>query len=364
VDWGGAERVLEALCSLLPEAHLYTLVDFLSEENRQKLGVIPIRSSFIQKLPFAKKKYRSYLPLMPLAIESFDLSEYDLIISSHHAVAKGVIVGPEQRHLCYCHSPMRYAWDMQHEYLKQAGIADKFRGKVAHYFLHKIRGWDVRTQGVDHFIANSQFIQKRIARVYGRASEVIYPPVDIHKLELQDKKEDFYLTASRLVPYKRVNLIVEAFSKMPERKLVVIGSGPELKKIRALASPNIEILGYQPTEILHSHLKRAKAFVYAAKEDFGILPVEAQACGTPVIAYRAGGIKESVIEGETGIFFDTQSPPALHSAIDKFEQMHWSAQKCRSQAELFSLENFNTKLRKVVEEISDPNAKFNKATQV
>lgn len=351
VNWGGAENVLKALGDLFPEADLYTLVDFLPEKERAQLGKRSIQTSFMQKLPFAKKKYRSYLPLMPLAIESFDLAHYDLIISSHHAVAKGVIVGPEQKHICYCHSPMRYAWDMQHEYLRQAGIDRKFRGKIAHYILHKIRGWDVRTQGVDHFIANSKFIQKRIARVYGRSAQVVYPPVNTAQLEPQEKKEDFYLTAARLVPYKRVDVIAEAFAKMPKRKLVIIGSGPELKRIRALATPNIQVLGYQPADVLHSHLRRAKAFVYAAKEDFGILPVEAQACGTPVIAYNAGGAKETVINGTTGLLFNEPSPTALCQAISAFEQASYLPSACRAHAELFGTKQFNTNISQAINEI-------------
>ncbi|MDM7143618.1 glycosyltransferase, partial [Klebsiella pneumoniae] len=205
------------------------------------------------------------------------------------------LTGPDQLHISYVHSPIRYAWDLQHQYLREAGLDRGLKGKLARLILHKIRMWDYRTaNGVDHLIANSKFISRRIKKVYGRDSDVIYPPVDVDRFSLVDEKEDFYFTASRLVPYKRIDLIVEAFSHMPDKKLVVIGDGSEMGKIKSKAARNIEILGYQSNEVMQSTMQKAKAFVFAAEEDFGITPVEAMACGTPVIAYGKGGVLETV----------------------------------------------------------------------
>ena len=281
------------------------------------------------------------------AIEQFDLSGYDVVISSSFAVAKGVITGPEQLHLCMCYSPARYAWDLQHQYLKESGLERGLKGWAAKWFLHKFRIWDVRTvHGVDHFIAISKFIEKRIRKVYGRDSVIIYPPVDSDFFTVRETKEDFYLTASRMVPYKRIDLIVEAFARMPEKRLVVIGEGPEMAKVRAKAGKNVEILGYRPAEVLRDHLQRARAFVFAAEEDFGIAPLEAQACGTPVIAYGRGGALET-INGfshahPTGVFFDRQDAESLSAAVEFFEKnaKAFSPSACRENALLFSQERF------------------------
>lgn len=349
-DWlvvhGGAERVLAQMIDCFPQADIFSLVDFL--EDRSCLRGRPVQTSFIQKLPRAKTKYRSYLPLFPLAIEQFDLSGYDIILSSSYAVAKGVLNGPDQLHVSYVHSPVRYAWDLQHQYLNEAGLAHGLKSALARALLHYIRNWDARSaNGVDLIAANSRFIARRIRKVYRRESTVIYPPVDVDRLKLGTRKEDFYLTASRMVPYKRIDLIVEAFSRMPERKLVVIGDGPEMAKIRALAKPNVTLLGYQSFDVLHDHLQRAKAFVFAAEEDFGISPVEAQACGTPVIAYGKGGVLESVrstaSKQPTGLFFDAQTPEALMAAVARFEAMPdgtFDPLACRANAQRFSAERF------------------------
>ncbi|EFR41455.1 glycosyltransferase, group 1 family protein [Selenomonas sp. oral taxon 137 str. F0430] len=310
VVYAGAERVLEQILKLYPEADLFCLVDFLPNDRRDFILNKKTNPSFIQNLPFAKTKYRSYLPFMPIAIEQLDVSAYDLVISSSHAVAKGILTGPNQIHISYVHSPMRYAWDLQHQYLKQAGLQRGLKSWLARAILHYMRMWDYRTaNGVDHFIANSRFIAKRVKKVYGREATVIYPPVDVSAYTLCEQKEDFYLTASRLVPYKRVDLIVEAFTAMPEKRLVVIGDGPEFGKIKKKAGSNVTLLGYQPFEVLRDKMQKAKAFVFAAEEDFGIIPVEAQACGTPVIAYGRGGALETVIPGRTGVFFISKRTP-------------------------------------------------------
>ncbi|WP_103113694.1 glycosyltransferase family 4 protein, partial [Klebsiella pneumoniae] len=315
-----SEKVVAEFIDLFPDAKVYGVVDFLSEDDKKKFKNKKIITTFIQKLPKAKKKYQQYLPLMPLAIEQLDLSSHDIILSSSHAVAKGVLTGPDQLHISYVHSPIRYAWDLQHQYLRESGLNRGIKGLFAKWILHKIRLWDTRTaNGVDFFIANSKFISRRIKKVYGREADVIYPPVDVERFKLKREKQDFYLTASRLVPYKRIDLIVEAFSKMPEKKLVVIGDGPEMSKIRKIAGANIEILGFQPNDVMEEYMMDAKAFVFAAEEDFGITPVEAQACGTPVIAFGKGGVLETIKnlgqEEPTGLFFYEQNIDSLISAI-------------------------------------------------
>ncbi len=350
-DWlithAGSERVLGEIIKCFPEADLFAVVDFIPTEQRAFLQNKPVKTTYIQRFPFAKKLYRSYLPWMPLAIEQLDLSSYDLVISSSHAVAKGVITGPNQVHISYIHSPMRYAWDLQHQYLKETGLDRGIKGYFAKHFLHKMRAWDQRTaNGVDHFIANSKFIAKRIWKTYRREAEVIYPPVDVSAFTPYLKKEDYYVTASRLVPYKKIDLIVEAFAGMPDKKLVVIGSGPDLSKIKSKAAHNIEILGYQPNDILVHHLQRAKAFVFAAEEDFGFLPLEAQACGTPVIAFGKGGALETVRgagqEKQTGVFFDQQTISALCNAVSQFEnqQQLFLPKSCFENAAHFSPQKF------------------------
>ena len=271
-DRGGAEKVLHNLLEIYPHADLYCLVDFMSERDRGFLGGRPVNTSFIQKLPFARKKYRSYLPLMPLAIEQFDLSGYDLVISSSYAVAKGVITGPGQFHVSYIHSPIRYAWDLQHQYLKETRLTRGFTSWIARAILHYIRMWDIRTaNGVDLMTVNSKFIRNRVRKCYGRDSTVIYPPVDTSHLSPSELKGDYFVTASRLVPYKKVHLIVEAFAKMPDKRLVVIGDGPDMKRIREIATPNVEILGFVGNDELHKYMAEAKAFVFAAEDDFGIV---------------------------------------------------------------------------------------------
>ena len=344
--YAGAERVLEQLLKVYPDADLFALVDFLPKDQRSFIMNKPVTTSFIQRLPFAKKKFRNYLPLFPLAIQQLDLSSYDLVISSSHAVAKGVITGPDQCHICYCHSPIRYAWDLQHEYLHESGIEKGPKSWFLRYILQKIRLWDAQTAtSVDHFIANSNFIAKRIRKFYGRNSTVIFPPVAVDDFDFCDNKKDFYLTASRQVPYKKIHLIVEAFHNMPKKKLVVIGDGPEAKKINAIASDsdNIKILGHQPFSVLKDHMQRAKAFVFAAKEDFGIIPLEAQACGTPIIAYGRGGALDTVNK-ETGLFFHQQTSDAIANAIKDFEKHTFEPNHCRKNAEKFCEERFRNEI--------------------
>jgi len=354
--YAGSERVLEQILLCYPDADLYAMVDFIPSGGREFLLGKTATTSFIQNLPFSRSKCRLYLPLMPLAVEQFDLSRYDLVLSCSHAVAKGVITGPDQLHISYVHSPMRYAWDLQHQYLRDSGLDKGVKGWVVKWLLHKMRLWDARTaNGVDCFIANSQFIRRRIWKNYRRDAAVIYPPVDITKFTLREGKEDFFLAASRLVPYKKMDLIAEAFTAMPERRLVIIGDGPEMQKVRAKAGPNVTILGYQPDDVLGVYMQRAKAFVFAAEEDFGIAPLEAQACGTPVIAYAKGGALETIRglddEQPTGVFFREQSVEAIKAAVSSFE---YEAARilpaaCRENALRFSPERFRAEFRACVE---------------
>ncbi len=352
-DWlisgvGGGEKVLQAIHRLFPSP-IFTLI-----QNRQKLrGTyfqdLPIRSSFIQKFPKAETKYKSYLPFFPMAVEQFNLTSYDLVISSSHCAAKGVITSPDQLHICYCHTPMRYAWDLMHDYLRESNLHRGIKGAIARFFFHYLRGWDVHSSHrVDHFIANSHYVARRIEKFYGRTASVIYPPVDVSFFQEMKAKEEYYITASRFVPYKRIDLIVEAFSKIPDKKLIVIGDGPEWKKIKGKATPNIELLGFQPDLVLREHMQKARGFVFAAAEDFGIIPVEAMACGTPVIAFGKGGVRETVIHGETGYFYGEQSISSLIEAVQKFEKCEWDSYKCRKRAEEFSQERFSDQFKQFV----------------
>ena len=336
IDLTGSEKVVEAIYEIFP-APIYTLI----KDKKSIKGTIfenaKIYTSFIQRLPASKKIFRTYFPLFPLAIEQFDLSGYDLIISSSHSVAKGILTNYDQIHVCYCHTPMRYAWDLRQEYLKGMNPVKSF---FTNLLLHYIRMWDfISSTRVDYFIANSRHVARRIKKIYRRDSTVIYPPVDIDKFELYKEKEDFYITISRLVPYKRIDLIVKAFSKI-NKKLIIIGDGPDKGKIKRLATDNIKILGYQPFSKLRYYLQRAKAFVFAANEDFGISLIEAQACGTPVIAFGKGGAKEAVIEGETGLFFYKQEPEAIIEVIKEFERIKFDPLKLRKNAEKFSKKRF------------------------
>jgi len=345
-DWltvyAGAEKALEQILNIFPKADLFSVVDFFPDHLRSHLHGKKATTTFLQHFPLAKKLYRTYLPFMPMAIEQLDVTGYDMVISSSHAVAKGVITAPGQRHLCYCYSPLRYAWDLQHQYLKGK------KSPLARYVLHKMRLWDVRSShGVDTFMAISHFIAQRIEKCYRRHADVVYPPVAIEKFPLQTHKSDFYVTASRLVSYKKIDLIVDAFHMMPGRRLIVIGSGPEEKNLKKKIAANITFTGYLPLEKLADYLGRARAFVYAALEDFGILPLEAQACGTAVIAFGAGGVKETC--SATGHFFKEQSAESICAAIEAFEkEKPISPVRCRQNAERFSEEHFREEFLKII----------------
>jgi glycosyltransferase involved in cell wall biosynthesis len=354
-DWlstyAGSEKVVEQMLHVFPEADLFAVVDFLPEADRHMLQGRPVHTSFIQRLPFARRAFRAYLPLMPLAVEQWDLSRYDIVLSSSHAVAKGVLTRADQLHIAYVHTPLRYAWDLQHEYLRQAGLDRGLRTLIVRPLLHYLRLWDrAAADRVDCFVANSQYVARRIEKTYRRSARVLYPPVDIDRFTLGADRGDYYVAASRLVPYKRIDLIVEAFRNMPDRQLVVIGDGPDYKKIARRATPNIQLLGFQSDTSLNQHLQQAKALVFAADEDFGILPVEAQACGTPVIAFGRGGATETVIDGETGLFFAEQTPESIVAAVERFEShsLLCDPPAIREHAERFSIARFRRELSSLV----------------
>lgn len=350
VNYAGSERCVESFTNIWPDADVFALVDFLSDDHRKIiLKGKKAKTSFIQHLPFARKKHRYYLPLFPKAIESLDVSNYDIIISSSHAVAKGVKTRKDQLHISYCYSPMRYAWESADDYLK--GL----KGSVAKLFINYLRKWDLQSsKNPNHIIAISNYISERIKRVYNIDVPVIYPPVDTHLFQIREK-EDFYLIASRMVPYKKMDLAVEAFNQMPEKKLVVIGDGPEMNKIKSIANSNIEILGHQPFEALKDKMMKAKAFIFTAEEDFGIVVVEAMACGTPIIAFRKGGASETVVDGKTGILFEQQNVNSLISAVKKFEleDSKFNKQVIRQQSELFGRKEFEKNIAEFVKNKSN-----------
>jgi glycosyltransferase involved in cell wall biosynthesis len=352
-DWlisvSGSDKVVKAISDVFPDADIYTLVANKKICDELGFDFSRITTSAIQKLPFGASKHRMYLVLMPFMIEQFDLSKYDVIISSSHAVAKGVLTRSDQLHICYCHTPIRYAWDLYYDYMRDAGLEKGLKGLVAKYILHLIRQWDMLSNfRVDYFISNSNYIAKRIKKIYRRDAITIYPNIDVEQFELYLDKEDYYLANSRLVSYKKIDVIVEAFTKMPDKKLVVIGDGPDFKKIVKMAGANTEILGYQPLAELKKRMQKAKALIFASDEDFGMIPVEAQACGTPVIAFGKGGALETVKENETGLFFYEQSADAIIEAVTQFENKKFDYAKIRKHAEQFSEERFKREIKDFV----------------
>ena len=350
-SFAGSEKVLQLILELFPQADLFVMVDFLDKEKRQQLKCHSINTSFIQKLPFAKKAYRNYLPLMPYAVEQFDLSPYDLIISSNHAVAKGVLTKASQLHICYCHSPMRYAWDLYHDYLRESGLTKGLKSWLVRHILHRLRIWDYRTaNGVDVFVANSRYVARRIRKIYGRQSKVIHPGVDVDGFLLSEgNRKDHFLAASRFVPYKRLDLIIKAFNDMPHLKLHVIGDGPDRKKLKNIAKDNVIFLGAVSDEALQAEMRSCKAFLFAAEEDFGIMPVEAQACGTPVIAFGKGGVLDSVVPHKTGMLFEEQTVESVINAVKKFSECTWDEHLIRKHAEQFDNKCFKKMFSKLVE---------------
>lgn len=353
VTYAGSEKVLEVMLSMFPQAEVFCLVDVMPEPLRAWLHGRRVQTSFLQAFPGIQHYHRKMLPLMPFAVEQLDVSGYDIVISNSHAVAKGAITGADQLHICYCYTPMRYAWELQLQYLTESNLSAGVKSVLARWMLHKCRIWDSRTaNGVDHFVACSNYIARRIRKVYRRDSTVIYPGVAVDKFHpSKEKRRDYYVTCSRLVPYKKIHLIVEAFRKMPNRKLVVIGDGPQLGRLKALAEPNVMLLGSQPHDVLHGYLQGARAFIFAAEEDFGIAPIEAQACGTPVLAYGRGGASETVVDGVTGYHFGEQTSDAICAAVERFETTPdlFRPSSIRAHALQFSESRFKQEFGKLVE---------------
>ena len=362
-DWldsfGGAERQIEQIIDLYPDLELYTVFDLREGCSKTQLVDTVIHTSGLNRLPGVKRYYRNLLLLAARAVEKFDLSRHDIVFSVSSAVSKGVITQAGQPHIAYVNSPARYAWGMQHEYLANiGGPLSGLKRAVAAELLHRFRIWDVRTaNGVDLFCGNSRYIQERIWKVYRRRSYLLYPPVDTSAfMPGTGGRESFYVTASRMVPYKRIPLIVEAFSQMPDKRLIVIGDGPEMKLVKRVAAPNIEILGYQPFEVMLDYFQRARAFVFAAQEDFGIVPVEAQACGTPVIALSHGGTAETIkplggADTPTGVWFDTQTVEEITRGVAVFEQAidRFDPDAIRRNALFFGNDRFKREVAALVE---------------
>ncbi|MFQ5643111.1 MAG: glycosyltransferase, partial [Thiogranum sp.] len=349
VGMRGGEKVLEALCELYPDADIFTHVcdpDAISETLRSHR----ITSTFIQCLPRARAWYQRYLPLMPLALEQLDLRGYDLVISSESGPAKGIVPPPESTHICYCHSPMRYVWDMYHDYLADAGRLTKL---MMPPLLHYMRTWDVTTAPrVDHFIANSSYVAARIRKYYRRDAKVIHPPVDTMEFSPRADGGDFYLMMGQLTGYKRADLAVEAFNETG-KPLVIIGEGEMRRELEKKAGANIRFMGWQPFESIKEHYARCRALIFPGTEDFGIVPVEAMASGRPVIAYRRGGATETVVDGVSGLFFDQQTVPALIDAVRRFEAVDggYASEPIIRHAKKFDREVFKQSMKDFIDRV-------------
>lgn len=358
-DWltgkRGGEKVLEVLCEIFPRAPIYTLL-YNPGSVSETIESHEIYCSFIDKLPFKKSKYRHYLPLFPTAIEQFNLKDYQLIISSSHCVAKGIIPGPDSLHLSYLHTPMRYVWDMYHDYFGP-GQVGKISGKIIPVFANYLRSWDVSSScRVDWFAANSRHVANRIRKYYRRDAQVIHPPVETSLFKVHQTHDDFDLVVSALVPYKRVDLAVLAYNEMG-RKLVIIGDGPERKNLLKVAKPNIQFLEWQSHQELIQYYSKCRALIFPGEEDFGIVPVEAMSCGKPVIAFARGGALETIIDADrsqgkkgTGILFSAQNTENLIQAVKKSDAVSWDSDFIYEHAKKFDREKFKSDLQYFIEQ--------------
>jgi glycosyltransferase involved in cell wall biosynthesis len=369
-DWltgmRGGEKVLEVFCELFPHAHLYTLLHNKGSVS-YTIESMDIRTSFVQSLPLTKNKYRHYLPIFPKAIERFDLRGYDLVLSSSHCVAKGVITDSDTLHICYCFTPMRYIWDLYDQYFDKKR-SNLFTRWAVSLVLDYLRKWDVASsKRVDKFIAISKYIADRIKKTYGRESDIIFPPVDCAYFKPTKSNEDFYLMVSPLAPNKRVDIAIKAFNKI-NLPLKIIGSGQEEKKLGKMAGKDITLMGWQPDEVVKEHYLNCKALIFPGVEDFGIVPLEAQACGKPVIAYGKGGALETIISldrdklriksgngqsnNATGLFFYEQTPESLVNAVHHFEEVKdvFDKQQIRKNAESFDRVIFKDKIKNYIEQ--------------
>jgi glycosyltransferase involved in cell wall biosynthesis len=360
-DWcptfRGGERVLAEISGQFPKAEIFTLFDFLPNEVKDAyFRDVQFHTSAANRLPMVEKFYRNLFFLCPFLIEQFDVTGFDMVISSSAAFARGVITRPDQPHLCYVHSPIRYAWDEQFSYLQQGKLGFGPKGMLYRYLLHRLRTWDTRTaHGPDLMLANSTYVRSRIRHIYGRDAEVVFPPVAVQELECVTDKDDYYVSASFLAPYKRADLVIQAFNAMPSRRLLVVGEGQQSAYLRSLAGPNVSIVGYLPREEYVRTVSRAKAMVFAGCEDFGIALAEAQACGTPLIAFNRGGATDIVrpfgsSDDPTGVLFGRQTIESLMEAVLVFEraQSQITPEACRRNAERFSEDRFDDELLRAV----------------
>ncbi len=343
----GSEKVVEQMLNVFSEADLFSLVNFLAADNPPHIPPqTSISTSFIQRLPFARGHFRQYLPLMPLAVEQFDLENYDVVLSSSHAVAMGAITRADQLHISYVHTPIRYAWDLQHQYLRRSGLDRGVKSALTRLILHYLRLWSLAAScRVDCFLANSHHVARRIWKTYRRPAQVLYPPVAVDRFRWQQPREDFFLTVSRFVPYKRVDVTIQAFNRLGY-PLVVIGDGPEMAQLQQMAKANIRFLRNPPDPVVSDHMERCRAFIYPAEEDFGITVVEAQAAGAPIIAYGRGGCAETVVPNKTGLLFPVQTADALVAAVLQFQDncANFNTEIIRCHAETFSEQRFRTVL--------------------
>lgn len=351
-DWltnmGGAERVVINFKEIFKDAPIYTTL-YNSENLDKELQNIDVKTSFLQNIKGAKKKHQKYFPLMPMAFESFDLNDYDIVLSSSSSCSKGVVTNPETMHVCYCHSPMRYGWEFYYEYTKDMKGLKK---KLIKYFMNYMRVWDVTSANrVDYFIANSENVAKRIWKHYRRESVVIHPPVRCKLFNISDVDEDYFLVLSRLVEYKRIDLAVKTFNELG-LPLVIIGDGPERERLESMSNNNIKFLGRQSDEVIKEYYSKCRAFIFPGEEDFGITPLEAQASGRPVIAFGKGGALETVVEGKTGVFFKEQRVESLINAIKEFEKIDFDKEFIRAHSEKFDEEIFKNKILNFIKEKS------------
>lgn len=350
-NWGGAERCLMALHEVWPDAPIYTTI--YNEKAVPEFSNADIRTSYVNRLPLAKKKWQFYLHYLQNAVEQFDLSEYDIVISMSHVVAKGVLTKPNTLHVCYLYSPTRYMLDYYYLYIDfvrftPIAFLDRILKNIVRAKIYTLRQWDyIAAQRPDYLVSISQYIRNRTKKYYRRDSDVIYPPVDITKYQIAPRTEDFYLVVGRQVDYKRTDIVIEACNRM-QKNLIIIGTGPNMRKIKELAGPTVQIMGRLPDEQVAHYYATCRGFIFPQEEDFGITPLEAQAAGRPVIAYRAGGATETVIDNETGVFFDEQTPESLIAAIEKYETMQFDPKKLREHAQKFSTEIFKASFKEYV----------------
>jgi len=348
--FGGAQRVLLSLSKIYPEAPIYCLL-YDEKGTKGKFKDKQIVASNLQKYPGIIRKPKFLFSKYPEAIENFDLSKYDLVISSSDSFAHGVITKPKTLHVCYCHTPMRYAWDWTNEYLKENKIGFGLIGLYIRYLLHRTRIWDrVAADRVDLWVANSKNTQSRIKKYYQADSRVIYPPIDLPDGQSDAEPKDYYLIISRLEPYKNIELAVDAFIQN-KKKLIVIGEGGELPRLKSKSTPNITFLGWQDDAIAKDYLAKCKAFIFPGEDDFGMTPVEAMAYGRPVIALGRGGTLESIVSGKTGLFFDRETPESLNKTINEFESANFSSVDCRNQAKKFASSVFEEEIKRTVDDL-------------